>query len=269
MFHCLSIILDSPIERGGQQFDDLITIESIRDFILASSSTFPSVVQNTLNHQAYTMPKIIYSRPHGNSVRIFALGEDGVLALNSVFAHLSRTKQMRIKNKNYKIKSLVVDPDKDFLAQSNGLKNTYTTLTPIAIFGKKNYGVFKSIYHRAFGDNIPVRKETIQKAEPMKKEAFYGELKQFAKQFITDYIKFYTASVLGGEKNTYAFVDTLEIEWNNIDIVFAKYHSEEKAMPMVIGKFNSNLMLPKFIGYKTGKGFGELSLKEKGAAYGF
>jgi hypothetical protein len=32
-------------------------------------------------------------------------------------------------------------------------------------------------------------------------------------------------------------------------------------MPMIIGKFRTNFVLPKFVGYKIGKGFGELSLK--------
>jgi hypothetical protein len=265
MMKCLEITLSKDIIKDRQKFDDLITIESLRDFILSACDDSPTIVKNALNSQTHSLVSVIYSRPHKEMVRIFGLGENGDLAINSIFVKLSTLSYVKIKNEKYAIKRILINPKIDYLAIDNGINNIYTTLTPINIFNKHNYKIFKGIYHTAFGNDIPVRKDTISKAPQEQKDKFYEEIKKYSLQQIQNFISFYTSSLLSIDRDSLEFIEKLKIEWKDINVIFGKYHSEEMAMPMVTGKFKSNFLLPKFIGYKIGKGFGELSLKTKGA----
>jgi hypothetical protein len=166
------------------------------------------------------------------------------------------TRTFKIKTEIYTIKGIpTVEGDIDFLPYNNGRENTYTTITPINVFNKFNHKVFKAILYKHFKDG----NFNLEQKEQVK--TFNEEIGTYASEQIKDYIAYLLSKVLKKDKAYFEFVSKIEIKWEDIRLIHGKYHSEEKRMPMIIGKFRTNFVLPKFVGYKIGKGFGELSLK--------
>lgn len=260
MFACLKIYLDRDIKKDKQKHDSLITIEDIRNNILRLTDTEPEFVKNIINNKKNTMPYIIYSRPYKNQIRIFALTENGKLALNSIFVNLINTGTLKIKDEIYTIKDKpVIDDNISFLPQKASMPVEYTTLTPINIFNKYNMKVFDAIAGRHFG------KKRIKDGTLEEKDAFYKDIQGYALVQIKQHIKYMLSNLIEGKRiEDFEFVENIEINWIAFDVFYKKYHSEEKTIPMVVGRFKSNFVLPKFVGYKIGKGFGELSQKSKG-----
>jgi len=260
MFNVIHIKLENNIIRDSQKFDSLITVESIRDFILNICDNEPDTIRDIINHKEHTLPKILYSRPYKNMVRIFSLGEEGRMALNSIFVNLMRVGYIKIKNKRYKLKgSPIIETDIATLPVCDGATYTYTTLTPLMVFNKKNHKVLHALAGKHFEQGAYYEKGT-----PEQQEAFKKDLIEFTNQQIKDGIKYLLSSIIPGKsKEEFEFVESIEIEWEDIRVIFTKYHTEEKGIPMVTGRFKTNFSMPKFLGYKIGKGFGELSLKKR------
>ena len=260
MYSVLDIQLTKEVPMNTQKHDSIITIESIRDFVLKVCDNEPDMIRDIINSKSHTLPNILYSRPYKNQIRIFSLGDKGRVALNAIFANIASKGYVKIKNENYKIKGVPrILSDIQTLPVRDGSLHTYTTLTPLNIFNKHNHKVFLAIANKHFEGGKDIKRGTLQQ-----RKAFFDEIGIYANEQIKDSIRYLLSSLIPGKnKEEFVFVDDIKVEWENIDIVFERYHTEEKPMPMIIGKFNSNFALPKFLGYKIGKGFGELSLKSK------
>ncbi|MCK9549271.1 hypothetical protein [Aquamicrobium sp.] len=258
MFNVLDIRLTKAIPINTQKHDSIITIESIRDFILKVCDNEPEMIRSIINKKEHSLPHIIYSKPYKNQIRIFSLGDNGRVALNAIYANVVSKGYIKIKNESYKIQGVPkILTDIQTLPTKNGAIHTYTTLTPINIFNKYNHKVFLAIANKHFEGG-----KNISGGSPAQKKAFYDEISVYVNTQIKDNIRYLLSSLIPGKtKEDFVFVDDIKIEWEKIDIIFEKYHTEEKSMPMIIGKFRSNFALPKFLGYKMGKGFGEISLK--------
>lgn len=261
MLAMINIKLTQAIDVN-EKYDNLLIVESIRDYIIKICDNEPEYVKNILNYKEHAMPKIIYSRPFKNSVRIFSLGEEGRIALNSIFIKIMSNGYLRIKNKDYKISGTPkLEIDLPFLPTSNGEFNIYTTLTPLNVFNRHNQKVFQAILAKHFGDGNYIdnsKKESVV--------AFYKEIEIYTAEQMKSSIQYSLSQLMGRKPSDFEFVNNIKIEWEDINIIHAHYHSEEKALPMVVGKFKSDFTMPKFLGYKIGKGFGEMSYKgvEKG-----
>jgi hypothetical protein len=260
MYSVLDIRLLKTVPMNTQKHDSIITIESIRDFVLKVCDNEPDMIRDIINNKERTLPNILYSRPYKNQIRIFSLGDKGRIALNAIFANITSKGYVKIKNESYKIKGIPkILSDIQTLPVRDGSIYTYTTLTPLNIFNRYNHKVFLAIANKHFEGGRNIKGGT-----PEQKKAFYNEVSIYANEQIKDNIRYLLSSLIPGKsKEEFLFVDDIKIEWEKIDVIFERYHTEEKPMPMIIGKFKSNFSLPKFLGYKIGKGFGELSLKEK------
>ena len=254
----LSVQLDRNIKFNKNNSLEFITvIEEIRDNIIKFSNDEPEFIMNIINNQAHKLPFVLYSCPHVNTIKIFGLSDNGSIAINSIFKNVLLNKTFKIKNEIYTVVGIpTIETNIDLLPHNNGTENTYTTLSPINIFNKYNHKIFKAILHKHFEDG------KFDKSKIDKVNAFYTDIKEYANSQIRDSIAYTTSVALNKDKEYFEFIKNISIEWEDIQLVFNHYHSQEKKMPMIIGKFRSNFILPKFIGYKIGKGFGELSLKD-------
>jgi len=261
MFACLHINLEKEIKTDNQKFDSLITIEDIRDNIIKLTNDEPLLIKNVINNNKNTMPYIIYSKPYKNQIRIFAMTENGKLALNSIFMNLLQVGTLKIKNEYYKIKGIPqLDDEVSFLPYNNGRINIYTTLTPINIFNRHNMKIYSAIMKKYFPNSMKYKDGTVNQ-----QKAFNNELKIYVNSQIKDYMKYMLSKLIKDKnKEDFEFIDNIKIEWEELHVRYDKYHTEERVIPMITGKFKSDFILPKFIGYKIGKGFGELSLKTRG-----
>ena len=238
------------------EFDSIITTENYRDSIIKMSNNEPSEILRIINNMENSYPNIVYAKPYKDTVRIFGFGDKGVLAINSIFKNVLLNKGLKIKDETYQVVGIpTINDNFDFLPHNNGRWNTYTTITPINIFNRHNHKVFKSILCRYFENGI------FDASKTDKVEAFYKNIQEFATENLRDSIAYMCASILNRNKSEFEFVNSINFEWEDMIIVHRKYHSQEMKMPMIKGRFKCNFVLPKFIGYKIGKGFGELSLK--------
>lgn len=260
MYSALDIRLTKSVPMNTQKHDSIITIESIRDFVLKVCDNEPDMIRDIINNKEHSLPSILYSRPYKNQIRIFSLGDKGRVALNAIFANIASKGYIKIKNENYKVKGTPkILTDIQTLPVKDGSAHTYTTLTPMNIFNKHNHKVFLAIANKHFEGG-----RNIKGGSKEQRKAFYGEVSEYVNGQIKDSIRYLLASLIPGKKKEeFLFVDDIKIEWANMEVIFERYHTEEKPMPMIVGKFKSNFALPKFLGYKIGKGFGEISLKSK------
>lgn len=256
MFSVLALTLNSHIKKDSQKYDDLITIESLRDYIIGATAKQPPMICDIINHKTRTMPRVIYSRPHRNMVRIFGIGEAGVLALNAIMVTLYSENRLRVKNVDYTIKNMQIKHDLPLLPFKDGAIHEYTTLTPISVFNDDNYRMFHHYEALHCGGKM-------RDASKEQKDAFVKAVRNFVNEQIRDFIKYLLSQIMPNKnKSDFLFVDDIMIEWVDFNILpRARYHTEERGMPMITGRFRSNFQLPKFIGLRIGKGFGELSLK--------
>ena len=240
--------------------NEILDIESYRDCILSLCENEPDVILDIINYKDNKYPKIIYSKPQGNTIRIFSIGDEARVVLNSIFANILRVGYIKVQGKKYFLKGIpAIEIDKEYLPYVNGGTNTYTTLTPVVIFNKKNIVVFQAIMSKYLEDGKKFNEHSLDVQNKV-----YNELSIFASKVIKENIQYMLSQVLGKDKSSYKFVEDIEINWEDFGFFYGYYHSEEKPLPMIRGKFTSNFVLPKFVGYKVGKGFGELSHK-KGA----
>lgn len=258
MINKLKIILDREVSFNKNNSLEYITVvEDIRDNIIKFSNNEIDSVREIINNSAHTLPSVIYASPYKDAIYIYGLGDNGSIAINSIFKNVLMNQTLKIKNDIYKIKGIpTIESNIDLLPYNNGSINTYTTLTPINIFNQVSHKVFKAILHRHFPDG------KFDKSKEQNVNSFYDDIKKEANIQIKDSIANTVSTILKKEKSYFEFIKNIEIEWEDIQLVFNHYHSQEKKMPMVIGKFRSNFVLPRFIGYKIGKGFGEIILKD-------
>ncbi|MDD2640108.1 MAG: hypothetical protein PHS65_03860 [Arcobacteraceae bacterium] len=259
MITCLKIKLDKkiPTDNTNSVIDNIVLVEEVRDNIIKFSSDEPESLYRLINNQDHSLPCIVYAKPYEDTIKVYGLGDDGLNGINAIFKNVVMNQTFKIKNEIYKIKGFpIVENNIDLLPYSNGRENVYTTITPINIFNRFNHKVFKAILYKHFKDG----NFDSNQAENVK--SFYKEIAAYVNEQIRDSIAYMVSKILKKEKEYFEFVSKIEIDWDDIKIIHGKYHSEEKKMPMVIGKFRCNFVLPKFIGYKIGKGFGELSLKD-------
>lgn len=254
----LKIKLDKNINYNKNNSLDYITVvEDIRDNIIKFSNSEPEAIRNIINTTSHSLPSVIYASPYNGTVCIYGLADNGSIALNSIFKNVLLNQTLKIKNDIYKVVGIpTIESNIDFLPYNNGNINTYTTLTPINIFNKYNHKVFKSILCRNFKD------EKFNLADTKAVESYYKDIKKFAIEQIRASIRYTVSTLLKKDKSYFEFIDNIDIEWEDIHVIFNHYHSQEKKMPMITGKFRSNFVLPRFIGYKIGKGFGEIILKD-------
>lgn len=254
----LRIKLDKSINyKRTDSLDHIITVEEIRDNIIKFSNDEPEIIRDIINNTLHTLPSVLYASPYNDTISIYGLADKGFMAINSIFKNVLLNKTLKIKNDIYKIVGIpTIENNVDFLPYNNGNTNVYTTLTPINIFNKHNHKVFKSILCRSFKD------EKFDITNTKAVESFYEDIKKYALEQIRNSIRYSVSILLNKDKASFEFIDNIDIEWERIQVVFHHYQSEEKKMPMIIGKFRSNFVLPRFIGYKVGKGFGEIILKD-------
>lgn len=239
-----------------EKYDSILIIENIRDAVIKMNNNEPDNILNIINNKEHSLPNIIFSRPYKNMIKIFGIGEKGSNAINAIFKNVLLNGYFKIKDKNYNVVGIPsFVNNNDLLPFSNGGINHYTTITPINVFNKHNHGAFKRLLYKHFpSGNFDINlKENV--------EDFYSEIKEFTNEQIKNSIAYICSKVLNKPMEDFEFIKNIEIEWESILLQHKKYHSEEKAMPMITGRFKSNFVLPKFVGYKIGKGFGELSLK--------
>lgn len=253
----LRIELEKNIQTDGSFVDNIILVEEARDNIIKFSSNEPESIYKIINNQEHSLPHIIYAKPYNNIISIYGLGDNGANGINAIFKNVIMNQTFKIKNEIYKLKGIpTIESNIDLLPYNNGRMNTYTTITPINIFNTFNHKIFKFMLYKHFKDG------NFDKNDTEKVKSFYDDIKNYANEQIKDSIAYITSTLLKKEKDYFEFISKIEIEWEDIKIIHGKYHSEEKKMPMIKGKFRSNFVLPKFVGYKIGKGFGELSLKD-------
>lgn len=254
----LKIKLDRKVNHNkANSLDHITVIEEIRDNIIKFSNDEPEPIRNIINNTLHTLPSVIYASPYNDTICIYGLADNGYMAINSIFKNVLLNKTLKIKNDIYKVVGIpTIESNIDFLPYNNGNINTYMTLTPINIFNDHNHKIFKAILCRHFKDG------KYDKSDNIAVESFYTDIKEYALEQIKTSIRYSVSTLLKKDKSCFEFIEHIEIEWDRIQLIFNHYHSQEKKMPMIIGNFRSNFVLPRFLGYKIGKGFGEIMLKD-------
>lgn len=261
MLIVLNLVVDKDIPFT-EKFDRILNIEEIRDFVIKMSNNEEDSIRGILNHSSHSIPKIIYARPHKNKIKIYGIGDDGSRAIKRLQEMFRDKKSIVIKNKRYEIRQSFVTDNLQFLPRSTEIKNRYTTLTPLCVINKYNQRTYQWIVGKNFGDG-----KYIQHGTEEQLKSFYKDIEEFTSNQIRDYIKYMLSQLFKGKnKDDFKFADNIIIEWESINIIHHHYHTEEKSIPMVTGQFTTNYELPKFVGYKIGKGFGELLLKSNKVA---
>lgn len=257
MISHLKIKLHKNIEFTKNSIENISVIEDIRNNIIRFSNNEPENIMRIINNMSHELSYIIYARPYQDTISIYGLLDEGKNGINAIFKNIILNKTFKIKDTIYEIIDIpTVETTIDLLPYNNGRINTYVTTTPINIFNKYNHKVFKAILHKHFKDG------KFDKTNLKAVQGYYEEIKKYTNEQIKDFIAYMVSKLLKKNKSYFEFINNIKIEWETIKVVFHHYHSEEKKMPMIIGKFKSNFVLPKFVGYKIGKGFGEINLKD-------
>jgi len=224
----------------------VIRVDSCRQGLLASIEQ-DEILYKAFNFHEKGFPDVIYQKPHNNTWCIYMKG--GSLAFdeaNHLVTHLFKH-PLSINAQTYKMVDFDEIRNITILPSKTEHKLTYQLITPLILFSSEHFPMYYSILKKHNNDN----------------DALQEELKDAAKRLIVSNLKFQLQQQLKYKK--FEALDDVDIEWLDFTVKFGTFHRAERKTPMIFGRFKSTYELPRFIGQKIGKGFGQINLIRAGA----
>ena len=219
-------------------------VDFIRTHILAVLKKEDEEAYKAFNFRKFDFPDVIWQKPYNKTFTIFLKeNSEACKHKNKLITALFKN-PIKVNGKKAKLLSKSsFYPVEDILSMPKKTKEfvKYNIITPIILFSSKDkFPIYYSII-------------TNSKSEKEKIEI----LKEKAKKLIIDNLKYQLQKQIG--YNKYEVLDSVDINWNEFKIRFIEYHKGEKKTPAIFGSFSSSWELPRFVGQKIGKGFGQIN----------
>lgn len=217
--------------------------------IVPASSKFEHIVFHHIGEEEYSdkeisrTPKIYYGKPHKNSFSVYSLNLDLIKFLEK---QLKKQKSFEadIPAESFKVYVREID----YIPRMHHRKIEYYTRTPIVVFTGKTRKVW---------DGIMRRKDLSFEAKDI-------EIKRILGEIIRSTIKYDLQQTINKTKK-FLFVDEIEFNWTEFKAIVV--HGRDTKQIGIVGKFESDYILPRFLGRQTSLGFGEV--KQVGAHINF
>lgn len=182
-------------------------------------------------------PYILFGKPNENTFYIYGYEDEGKRLLKEIKKSLPLC--LDIKNREFNI-SNIKEVEYDSMPKSSFEKITYYTSTPILLFSSNSV---KKVEGIVYNKNIS-------------KDEKDSQLQEFTNILIRRSVKHIFKEVMGKSKEVF---ENIEINWKEFKLIVIKDKDRKKFA--VVGEFESNWHLPKFIGNRNGAGFGKLTTK--------
>jgi hypothetical protein len=217
-------------------------VNIVREFILKNLEKVSLEAYKAFNFREKGFPPVIYQKPYKNNLTVFVKeGDVAHLHINDLIKILHQNNitykgtEFKAIKKVQKMDELVVIPKKTDSIQK------YNLISPLLLFTSEDkFPIYVAINNKY--PNLKERQEI---------------LKEKASQLIRDNLKWQLQNLLKYKK--YDILDQIDIEWNSFDIKMVDFHKNERKTPAIFGSFSSSWVLPRFIGQKIGKGFGQIN----------
>ena len=182
-------------------------------------------------------PYILFGKPNMNTFYIYGYEDEGKRLLKEIKKSLSLC--LNIDNREFNI-STIKEVEYDSMPKSSFEKITYYTSTPILLFSNNS---IKKVEGIVYNKNISNDDKNMQ-------------LKEFTNDLIKKSVKHIFNEILGKRKEVF---ENININWKEFKLIVIKDKNRKKFA--VVGEFESDWHLPKFIGNRNGAGFGKLTTK--------
>lgn len=182
-------------------------------------------------------PYILFGKPNESTFYIYGYEDEGKRLLKEIKKSLPLC--LDIKNREFNI-SNIKEVEYDSMPKSSFEKITYYTSTPILLFSSNSV---KKVEGIVYNKNIS-------------KDEKDSQLQEFANILIRRSVKHIFKEVMGKSKEVF---ENIEINWKEFKLIVIQDKNSKKFA--IVGEFESNWHLPKFIGNRNGAGFGKLTTK--------
>lgn len=180
-------------------------------------------------------PYILFGKPNENTFYLYGYEDEGKRLLKIIKKSLSLC--LDIDGKEFNITG-IKEIEYDSMPKSSFEKITYYTSTPILLF---SHNSVKKVEGIVYNKNISNEEKDIQ-------------LQDFTNILIRKSIKHIFNEILGKSKEVF---ENIEINWKEFKLIVIQDKGTKKFA--IVGEFESNWHLPKFIGNRTGAGFGKIT----------
>lgn len=215
----------------------------MRTHILASLKKVSVEAYNAFNFRAYDFPDVIYQKPYKNNCILYLKKSGEAIKYKNELILALFNNPFFYKDKKVSLQG-IPKPIDDILIAPREREDTervkYNIITPLILFASKEK--FPIYYSIVTNNNEHDAKEI---------------LKEKCARLIRENMKYQLNKLVGWKK--YDYLDDIDINWENFDIRFIEYHKGERKTPAIFGNFTSSWDLPRFIGQKIGKGFGQIN----------
>lgn len=224
-----------------------VSVDSFRKAILSNlSNTDKKDIDKILFHLSDTeikdnsirrYPYILFGKPNENTFYVYGYEDEGKRLLKEIKKSLPLC--LVINNKEFNI-SNIKEVEYDSMPKSSFEKITYYTSTSILLFSSNSV---KKVEGIVYNKNIS-------------KDEKDSQLQEFANILIGRSVKHIFKEIMGKSKEVF---ENIEINWKEFKLIVIQDKNSKKFA--VVGEFESNWHLPKFIGNRNGAGFGKLTTK--------
>lgn len=235
MLHSLHLVfnkdissLSSEIFRGA-----IISITNHLDDEIKDKINF-HITDDKFTDTTRKIPYILFAKPYKNKFCIYGYNDVGQELLKQIQHSLKHI---------FKLQGLEYQVVKSYLKEESYIPTkadnymAYKTITPIMLFRHNRRKVFDGII---FHNDDLVKRDI--------------EFKKVVNDFIIKNIR-YQMQILFKDKE-YKVFDNIKIEWDEFKIIMIEH--KDRKEPVVVGKFNCDWELPRFIGSRIGIGYGEI-----------
>lgn len=236
MLHSLHLIFNKDIS--------LLSSELFRGAIISMTNHLNDDIKDKINfhissdHFADTtrkIPYILFSKPYKNKFTMYGYNDMGKELLEHIQHSIRHI--FKLQGVEYQVLKSYFK-EETFIPKKADKIITYKTITPMMLFRHNRRKVY---------DGIIFHNEDLDKRDV--------EFKKAVNDFMVKNLR-YQMQVLFKDKE-YKVFDEIKIEWKDFKIIMVKH--KDKNEPVVVGRFNCDWELPRFIGSRIGIGFGEIS----------
>lgn len=185
-------------------------------------------------------PDVIYQKPFKNSMTIFIKEHSYAHALLNKLLFALKNQKLLIQGEEFVILDIEKIYDNLIVPAFSNEEIRYKTITPLLLFTRKTFPIFYAI-------------NKAHENEKDKQEA----LKNKAADMIRSNLKWQVQQQIG--YRSMDVLDKIDIEWEDFTIKMVEFHKNELKTPAIFGTFKTHWNLPRFVGQKIGKGFGQIN----------
>lgn len=236
MLHSLHIIVNRNIEN--------ISSEIFRGAIISMTNHLESDIKDKINFHiskdnftdtTRKIPYILFSKPYKNKFCVYGYNDIGKELLKRIQYSIKHI--FKLQGTSYQVVKSYFKEDSYIPKKVADKSIAYKTITPLMLFRHNRRKVFDGIIFH----NDDLKERDI-------------EFKKAINDFIIKNIR-YQMQVLFKDKE-YKVFDDIKLEWDEFKIIMVKHKDRDE--PVVVGKFNCDWELPRFVCSRIGIGFGEI-----------